>query len=679
MYATQQQLPVSPTQPDGSTFNNNLPHGNDVWPQISFPQQFGELASAVVANFRMYAQSRATKSPVHCFAYNLLAQNRFSNQLMQEWCQRAVDFAVFLVLAQRNDPNAALQKTMANIYPAYLSVVASNWQDVARMAPQEIINGLIQASQQYQGIQQDLQIFKTNQGMQAGTMYQQPMGGGMQGGQLPPIMNGMPQYQQPVGNNLNGMTASAPANYQVTQPQVAQPTNGGRPGMYLGEQTKSWTAGQPLNTAAAPQGAPAVNQPATPEPMHENYAQTVDDLVLDPDHFVPRGFVIDRTRPFDEIHNPGGIIIRPAYQVEGKPGWAWSASDDQPYRVSYDHEAYILFYAKWPEGRVREVVVAHKPSMDYLFHEIKDELRAKAIRPKGVVVADTSNIIDLSAEAQAKPLGDVVHELDGHIDAYAPLNPVVIEQVLSGATDLDAERNARLYLRSALELSEQDKLPPHEYRTFQMHPLELSQACYEQCQGLNSYKSHDAVATKLQNLLDNNVLPVRAFRFLDKRLTKAINDYLVDSLSIKGMTIDSYVSDIKDLGPYLAKKKGEVFQKAFDSTVETFLRTFLEIGEVQEEDDLGTTTVVGVVDLFINFQAGWTQQDLESLQLGKEPKLISAYTHPRITAAIHGIIKRAHDAGINRTHQMRVVTADGVYYQVIRGQLVDKAVLLKQL
>ncbi|MFO5854657.1 hypothetical protein [Klebsiella pneumoniae] len=60
--------------------------------------------------------------------------------------------------------------------------------------------------------------------------------------------------------------------------------------------------------------------------------------------------------------------------------------------------------------------------------------------------------------------------------------------------------------------------------------------------------------------------------------------------------------------------------------------------------------------------------------------LISKLTEPKITQVIMGMAKRLNsskDSDDARTHKMYIITADGSYLQVIRGALVDNAVLLK--
>jgi len=674
-----QQLPVSTTQVDGSTFNHSLPQGNDVWPPIQLPQGIDvQIVNAVVSNFRMFAQSRHNKSPLHCFVYNLLSSNRFNNQLIIEWCQRAVDFCEFLMVVQRNTPQDAITKAAGKIYMSLLAVTASQYPQVAQQLPQDMINQLTQVGAEFNDIQRDIHGFKSTRAMPQGNMgYAQ---GQVQGnGMLPPINPNQQYHNQPMQGGvqqiLNTYAPTASAHVQNQQHPTGQTQTGRSSGMLLDVastpiQSQSWDAS--AATQSHPQSTAQVHQPIneTNLPVPQN----VDELVIDPRYYTPKGFVIDTSRPFDWIHNPGGIEIRPAHHAS----WTRTEGDDQPYRTAYDAEQFIRFMAKWPDGNVKEVFVAVKPEMEYLLHEIRDELRMKAIQPKGVVVANMTGIID--ADKDAKPIAVVRNEKDEHLDDEFEMSPVVLDTCLYSGSELDDEKEAKLIVRKMLDIADTDPVPAHEYRSYRLHPLDVDELCQEALMNLKEYKSFEAAAVKLQSLLDENYLPIRYFRFLDKRLTGAVNQYLKDSMGVKAIAIESFVTDIKDLGPYLANKKGTSYQKILDGSVATILNKALTFGTNDEEDDQGeSVSVFGVLDQFINFQVGWTEQDLENLEISDEAILLSGYTHPKVLNVVKGMISRANADGYLQSSKLRIISADGIYYEIIRGKLIENAVLLKKL
>jgi hypothetical protein len=682
MYAQTQQLPVSCEQIDGSTFNNNLPHGNDVWPQLNLPQTVDkQISSMIVATFRMLAQSRAAKSAIHCFAYNLLAQNRFNNQLMQEWCQRAVDFGEYLAMVQRAQPNEVIDKAATKIYLSLLFVTASNYPAVAQRCPAEIINGLQQVGQEFQAIQHDVMVYQRNRStmMPMGGMQQMgyagaPQGGVvMQGQQLPPINSQLSQYA--VGQQVNL------GNTLMPNPPTPTPTGGtGTRGsaLYIGDQPaapiqpQSWTAGQPLNASVA-QPTP---QPAPITPVGTGVQDdpdlvppsSVDDIIMDPYAYTPKGFLVDVERKFDVIHAPGGVEIRPAYQTK----WKRTVGDDQPYSVLYDPNRFVLFYVKWPDGAVKEKLVEVTEDMKYIQHELNDQLRARAIKPEGRVVASTRGIIDNDKPPVA--IEEAVTQ-DHALDDRTERNPVVLDALFTNSTDLENEHEARQAVIEALELDETESIPAHEYTTVRFHALDISEECFEALDGIKAYKTLGMAANKLKSLLDNGVLPLRYYRFINDRLTEQVNTFLSDNLSLTGIRITDFVADIDELGPYLATKRGKAIQTVFESAADLILARSLNLAQ----EDNGDGTAYGVVDYAVNFQLSWAEADLISLNIEKEPVLVSNSSHPKVLQVVKDMLKRAIASGTVGHRRMRLITIDGVYLEVVRGMLVENAILLKRL
>ncbi|MFO5736519.1 hypothetical protein, partial [Klebsiella pneumoniae] len=53
------------------------------------------------------------------------------------------------------------------------------------------------------------------------------------------------------------------------------------------------------------------------------------------------------------------------------------------------------------------------------------------------------------------------------------------------------------------------------------------------------------------------------------------------------------------------------------------------------------------------------------------------YEIDEVTMGMDKRLNSSKDSDVARTHKMYIITADGSYLQVIRGALVDNAVLLK--
>lgn len=661
MYTTQtQQLPVSHTQVDGSTFNNNLPAGNDVWPTLQMPRRLDpNLAASVVANFRTLAQTRSSKTNLHCFAYNLLSQNRFHNQLFQEWCQRAVDFAEFLAVAQAayNTPPQIVEKASKKIYVGFLSLLASQYPALAQMLPQETLQGLNLAMQEFSAIQQDVANFqRQGTAVMGGQPFTSP-------GMAPPVTtilaapapaSAMNVAAIPTTSTVTGTAGRGSALYLEQNPGSAIP--------------QSWDASSPGPSNATIQ---PLTPPPTPVEEQVVVRLTLDEVKIDPYAYRPKDFIVDEVRKYDEIHAPGGVLIKPAHKTK----WKRTAGDDQPYSALYNPQKYMLFYVRWPDGVVKEKLAEITPDMEYLRHEIDDILRRRALKPDGIMVPSTRGIVD--NDEPPVPLQEQVEKtLDEHLDDIQLATPVLLDMVFTASTNMENEQEARNTVIKRLQLDTQDPVPAHEYVTMCFHPMEISEECYLALQGFKDYRTFEMGARKLKLLLESGLLSLRYYRFLNDRLTKGVNTFLRDCLSISKTYIDDFVSDIEALPEHLASTRGREVKTVLESSADTLFARYLNMASEESDED---GIVYGVVDEAVNFQLSWSEADLVSLNIEREPVLVSKASHPKVTQVIKGMVERASAAGAIRRRQMRLITADGVYLEIVLGRLVKDAVLLKRL
>jgi hypothetical protein len=673
---TQQvQLPVSPDHIDQSTFNPNLPNGNDVWPPLSRqPQMDGQVIGACVAQFRMFAQSRAGKTRVHTFTYNMLSSNRFQNPIMAEWCQRAVDFCEFLIRVQNNQPMVAAEKAAAKIYLGllYTMVATPQFAVLQQMIDQNTATGLNQAGAELQAITNDVQNW-----LRSGTQQQSPYGtGGVSIGgaqQLPPIGGGA-TYGAASGHNphaaLSSYNSPAPASgvantdHLMPMPPVAPATgvtvDGDRSGRYIDGSVKSWGGAAPAQTIISQQ------QPAPVPEFNEPIPGNVNEVIVDPGMNVRLGYEVNPDRPFDVIHNAGGIEIRPAYQTK----WKRTVGDDQPYALLVDPAKWIVFYVRFPDGVVKEKLVEIEDGMQYLQHEISDKLRAAAFKPEGKVVQSSREIAEYNA--LPVPITEVDQRQDQELD---DITPVILPAVFTCSTDLENEREARLTVIEALKLDPTDVLPAHQYTSVKFHSMDISQECYSALLEFAEHTNWETVADHLSRLGRTGLLPMRYYRFINERLTQAVNLFLTDSLSITGIRISDFSDDIAALPAYLGKKRGLEIQQVFDRSVENIVKRAVCMANEGEDDN----TAYGIVDQYINLQLSWSQDQIATLAIEKEPVLVSEASHPKVLEVIKDLLVRVgQDDDKLRTHTLRLLTVDGCYYEVIRGRLMQHAILLKR-
>jgi hypothetical protein len=697
------QLPVPYNGIDPSTQNPNLPQGNDRVPQIQLSpwmNQNQQIGLYAIGLFRSIAQSAVGNSATHVAAYNLLSQNQFQNQLYPQWCQMAVELTELLIRAKNYQPEAAVKMAAQRVYEALLGMVFQTYTQLQQVTDSKFWPGLQTAAQIYQQVVNDINGFR-NGGMQQQPQqnFQQGNGSYNGGSQLPPI-NFQQQnnaYSQPQNNGINNFQTSGNGPAYSQPSAYSQPTAHGAEGVGNSfyddpapvkplrpvEEISSDNTdyfGNPIRQEQQPMQT--FNQPTSGNEFHptEDYTDlpapmSVDDVVMDPTYYTPKGFKLDINRPYDAIYSPGGVVTRPAQQVD----WELTVGDDMPWEQMVDPSRFCLFYVKFPDGAVKEKFVEWTATMNYLQHEQDAEMRRKAYRPNGEVVASDTPISTIGGDAATE--SDVFSMVqDGHLKRSA-VPPVILATTFSGATDLEVEMTVREELQNLLEVAftKDIPMPAAEYRSTFLHPINVSEECFNKLTMVSKQEELSQVALQLRELVLQDVLPVRYFRFINDRLTKAVNGVLADGMTLN-MDITDFCEDYLELEDYLASKKGDAMVQVLRGSVHSVLNKAMHLMETVESTDADATPVYQIADNYINFQLGWTLDQLstQNVRNGKAV-LISASAHPTLLEALRGMITRAATNEEFVAGTMRLITSDGVYLEVIKGRLMQKATLLKMI
>uniref|UniRef100_A0AB39CD69 Virion structural protein n=1 Tax=Pseudomonas phage RVTF4 TaxID=3236931 RepID=A0AB39CD69_9VIRU len=702
---------------DQSSFNPNLPQGNDLQIQVQPSQwlqnpQSQQMLGLAVGMFRQRMQERANRSFLHTWAYNRLSQNRFQNQHWQTWVNHLYNFLEFIsvVQGQSNPPNAAPGKAADTMYKCYVAQCVAEHPQLMNFlvvqgpqgpVPDQNSIGEIQKYSQLLGaIMQDTNAYRNGSMMapQQVQQYQQPYPqymqagqvnvsmGGSSPGQLPPVnmmqYNQQPQYQaQRPAMGLSSMTVGQ--HIQTNQPlpvQSVSNSGGGSTGMDYGVPA----APEPMPVASP--NPPAVMQPTesygvtlapiSPVPVNPQtqmvatmpveeldrpIPMSAAEVILDPHYYVPDGVEVDLERPFDTIYSPGGVITRPAYQVD----WTVTRNDTHVYTQMVDPTRFIRFYTQWPDGVVQERIEEITEMMDYMRHEINPDLKAAAHRPNGEVVLTQlqvhKTITDMLPLAEVKELQLA--------DEAQPVRLVVDFQ---GTTDMENEVEARRVLRKELGLDTDVKLPSHEYGSTRTHLIEIDEATFEELLGHLDTNDLQQIAKDLALMQREGKLGNRVFKFIDARLTNEVNSYLKDVLS-QDVSIDHFTADINDLFDYVAQNLGEKYVKLLKEGAQTILARSLQLAKTEDEGDV----IYSINDNFINLQTGWMMAELTDAKVDDEAQLVSKYTHAALIEAIKTMLGRATPAE-RILRRFRVVTLDGAYLEIFRGKLVENAFMFKR-
>lgn len=689
---------------DQSTFNPNLPTGNDLQIQVApsqwlqLPQSQQTLAMAV-GIFRGLIQQRAQRSNLHTWAYNRLSANRFGNQTFAQWAQHLANFLEFIsvVQAQNNPPQTAQNKAGDTMYKCYIAQCLAEQPQLFQFIQHDAT--MVQEVQKYSQllgvIMQDINAYRSGamvspmQHQQAYPQYAQAGQVMPSAGQLPPVGSTM-QYAQPQqyaaqrpAMGLSTMTVGQ--HIQQNQPlpvHAVSNSGGGSTGMDYGVPE----APQPKPLPVASPQPPAVMQPAesygvtlapispTPinpvntvaempiEELDHKIPMSAQEVVFDPYHYIPAGVEIDQERPFDTIYSPGGVITRPAYQV---PDWSVSRNDTFVYTQMVDPTRFIRFFTKWPDGVVQERIEEITPMMDYLRHEIDPDLKAAAHRPKGEVVLTQLQVHKVITDM--KPLAEVAE-----LQLTDEAQPVRLDVDFQGTTDMENEVEVRRVLRKTLSLDSDATLPSHEYGSTRTHLIEVDQATVDELLGHLDTNDLQQIAKDISLMHRQGKLSDRVFKFISARLTTEVNSYLKDVLS-QDVNIDDFFDDVNDLFDHLATDLGDKYVKLVKEGAKVILARSVQLHRTEDDGDV----VFSINDNFINLQTGWTVAELTDQKVGDEAQLVSKYTHASLIEAIKGMLGRATPD--ERTlRRFRVITIDGAYLEIFRGKLVENAFLFKR-
>lgn len=686
-------LPLPHDSYDPATFNGNLPAQNDKVPQLNWSQFYQQPAAQqmglfAIASFRALLQSRVQRSALHCFAYNIISQHGFQNQQWTEWCQRVIDFAEFLVVRQQNQGQAAAEKAATQLMSCYYGAVIQAYPVLQQMIGQDLIQPLNQAIGHFQKIQIDLNAYKQGSGMNMNQMavgiqnhFQQ--GGGVNVMGQPMNMGGGNQLP-PVHQNM-AVNSSAQMNVSTNQFQIQQSSAASVGSNYDIEPvhakalapTSEWNSGTDYpvaDTAQQPKQEPAqmqIHAQAAGIVFHDSgqpVPLSVEDVVLDPNYYVPHGFVVDVARPYDVIYSPGGIESRPAHLVTNQPEWKITRGNDNPYVYLVNPAEGLRVYVKFPDGVVKETVLEWNEMMDYLRHELDADLRAAATRPNGVIKTTAMPISKFGGETL-----DII-EAKAQLKLNGENAPVFIPVEFEACTHLENEHEARQEVIRVLELEADATIPAHEYLSRHMHFLDVGEDGFIGLRDALGSKCLITCAKTIKFLLETGKLSARSYRFLNERLTNEVNNFMSDSLSM-GVKIDSFTDEVGELLDYLLGKYGKEIQQLLINASRDILTRSIDVQETQDSQE---NVVYSVVDRYLNMQLGWTAEEISDGQLTEKAQLISKVSHPVFVDALKGIFKR-HEIKILSERRLRLISADGVYMTVIRGHLIKDALLIKRM
>lgn len=698
---------------DQRTVDPSLPASNQVVIQVDAPPQLQQDLPFIVGMLRYQTQKRLEYSTLHLFMHNLWSQNFYQNEIFAVKVQQLVDAVEYYMTVRSMPGRQAIEQASVDIYLMGLVATAGEYPVIYQNLPQHLQQQLVETSQQTQSFYTTLQGFVRQKQQSAGPMmggHQQsgPMmggpvpgaGGHQQGARMAPGGHGGGPmgHQQPMGHHQQPMGGGGYTPGQMAVGGQAHPggptgpvnshagasTPSGRGGRYAEPaqptQPTTWSADDPVvRPTVNPQEAPHMTTQA-PLDTQLPVPTTLDDIVLDPYYYVPDGANIAPDRPWDHFYAPGGIEIQPAHASD----WTWTQGSEQRYPSAADPLKHMVFLVKFPEGVVKEWIVERVDTMDYLAHELVGSLRTAAVQRRrgqdGLVVPDVTN----HAVYKTSPEGidDVKDRLTAGDVETINLPPVVVEEQYTASSMLENEEAVREDIAESLELTEDDPLPAHIYPTATVYPIHVSGETARNT--LIAFATADTLpllADAMVEALNDGVVSSRYIRFLNERLTRMVNQCLVDHLALMGTSIDNFIEDIADLYEYLEEKQGPAVVAVFESKTPNLLKRWLAFTTQKVSDGETTREEFCLVDYQINYQTAFEYAEVAALHLTEIPSVVDRNTHPNLYHLATTLAKTAADLygedAVMRTY--RLISVDGVYLQMARSWYDNNTLLIKRL
>lgn len=164
---------------------------------------------------------------------------------------------------------------------------------------------------------------------------------------------------------------------------------------------------------------------------------------------------------------------------------------------------------------------------------------------------------------------------------------------------------------------------------------------------------------------------------LDKLLKNEINHVLRNKMSLNGVSIDSFIDDVKDLPEYLDANFGDKYKEIFDDFQKAYIKQMIcsvkpdELKVLQnmlmDESELENKPVIN----FIAQNFSFTFVNVEDYELGIKPfddcaSSIIEEQHPLMYKIVSGIFNQDRDIERECLHNL-IITSDNVIYEVQKG------------
>lgn len=529
-------LPFSPDRVDGRGFLNDEREVPRFDINLGDMNPYGNQAMvALIAEI----QNSASKNPIRIFAANLYSENRYANQAFADLlCIFAAHVATTVYNDRRADPAQVIQADAPPVVEAACAGLVAQYQALEQFVPQGGEQVISEGLNRWEYVQREAQQY-FGQGNQGGMRLSQPRQGTFDGGLTMGNRGfGQPAQQgNPMAAFIQGSSRAHSAPPMATQATTRAPMGfpsqrapvspQGYPATQVAKSTNLWGANQPI--------APAPSAPRT--------------IPVEPKAEEPKTIRLD----------DGRVIVSPTqYAPE-------VASTPERPTMAYDRAKYLHFTVKDTNGSTYETLSPLEPSMDYLKHELDEQLRkafeeahqGEALKVEPVKLIETRRLIPDATGTVAVDFPEDAREELNVSDA-----PRQIEKVIEASTLKEASFKASLEAERALGA---EHFKPHhvEYLTRIVNEVVDGPKVVETIMGLKKAVNFSTLLAAIHQLKEAGDLPEDLLKVIDARLTGEFNRYAEKIYGLT-FTVDSFVSDGLDALELVNTRHGTVLGGKFD-------------------------------------------------------------------------------------------------------------------
>lgn len=736
MYNNQPQgLPVSHTQPDQSNYIPTAPQQLPFTPNFAISERMRPYSMMIAGYLIKCLQDNAGKNNLRTFAYNWTSINRWTNPQFEMVYLAVADYAECLMVTQGRPPEQAIVEAANLVGTCIVAYYWAQFPDLQRITPPEAVVMLQQLLQQQQQISSQVAQFQQQYSQPQQKTYQQwptnnqqPMGNGWPQQGQQPVGNGWPQQGQPqqpwpqpnqqqVSTGWSTLTGGQqhPVRNNTPSSAVVNKTNLGRGGLvaklpqpiveefgggdYVApqsftprshpqpmQQNRGWPKAETAQPMSVEQAFQEFGIKPTPEVSVTPLAAATKEVIRE---YSKDGIgytrPADPERPFDLLVFDNGTEVVPAHLST----WIRTWSIDAPYAVSFNPDTHMKYHIRkpLPDGgvEIKELVNPikdeEKASMEYLQHEIKNRSAYRLDENKLHAPVEWDRMAKMGENSIVGDINDP--ELQ---DLHRENNVVITPAVESVHSYAEAEV---LFLGNMIKsggIGDDDAI--HEYYYNQVTPLILSKSHIGIVKGLSNTKTLTALASRLEDMVDEGLIDNKLFNHLNGELTNSVNYALKHNLGYgDGVHIENFVEDIIGLKEFLDSQNiGTLWNVLNEERATDIIRAVVNVlmGEeytqylnrllvnVPKEDRTQYQNVIGMYNRISVTHLPWSFD----YSVSTETTMVNRAETPELYVALNNLLQRTNSL-VTTFKKHYIVDNQDRIAEVTPGYLANGAILIR--